>query len=256
MQPGIDLARAGSEAETAVPSQSEMSQYTQVQHDQGGFVSADVAAQASAEASTSGVAGQPKPKPILQNFVATCNMGSTVDLKHLARSARNCEYNPKRFTAAILRVREPKTTALIFRSGKIVVTGAKTEDGCWRAARKYGRIIQQSSKGQGKRYDQIFDFKVQNVVASCDVRFPIRLEGLVRSHANHAHYEPELFPGLIYHLKEPKVTLLVFVSGKVVMTGARSPKAIYEAFDQMYDILRAFNKSKSSQPSEDTTASI
>lgn len=152
-------------------------------------------------------------------------------------------------------MREPKTTALIFRSGKIVVTGAKTEDGCYRAAKKYGRIIQQSSKGQGKNYDKIYDFKVQNVVASCDVRFPIRLEGLVREHANHAHYEPELFPGLIYHLKEPKVTVLVFVSGKVVLTGARSPKAIYEAFDTMYVMLQEFNKNQSSQRSEDTSAS-
>ena len=35
-----------------------------------------------------------------------------------------------------------------------------------------------------------------------------------------AQYEPELFPGLIYRMKDPKVVLLIFVSGKVVLTGA------------------------------------
>ena len=65
------------------------------------------------------------------------------------------------------------------------------------------------------------DFKVQNIVASADVRFPVRLEGLAYSHGFFCSYEPELFPGLIYRMKSPKVVLLVFVSGKVVLTGER-----------------------------------
>merc|ERR1719393_151791 len=80
--------------------------------------------------------------PTLQNVVATVNLGCKLDLKVIALQARNSEYNPKRFAAVIMRIREPKTTALIFSSGKMVVTGAKSEEAARTAARKYARIIQ------------------------------------------------------------------------------------------------------------------
>ena len=63
------------------------------------------------------------------------------------------------------------------------------------------------------------DFKIQNMVGSCDVKFPIRLEGLVLTHGQFSSYEPELFPGLIYRMVKPRIVLLIFVSGKVVLTG-------------------------------------
>lgn len=79
--------------------------------------------------------------PKLQNIVSTVNLGHELDLKEIALKARNAEYNPKRFAAVIMRLRDPKTTALIFRSGKMVCTGAKTEEASNRAARKYAKII-------------------------------------------------------------------------------------------------------------------
>lgn len=80
--------------------------------------------------------------PTLQNIVATVNLSARLDLKTIALHARNAEYNPKRFAAVIMRIREPKTTALVFASGKMVVTGAKSEDDSRLASRKYARIIQ------------------------------------------------------------------------------------------------------------------
>ena len=80
--------------------------------------------------------------PTLRNIVATVNLDCRLDLKTIALHARNAEYNPKRFAAVIMRIREPKTTALIFASGKMVVTGAKSEDDSKLASRKYARIIQ------------------------------------------------------------------------------------------------------------------
>lgn len=53
------------------------------------------------------------------------------------------------------------------------------------------------------------------MVGSCDVRFPIQLEGLNLTHTQFSTYEPELFPGLIYRMVKPRVVLLIFVSGKV-----------------------------------------
>jgi len=175
--------------------------------------------------------------PALQNIVSTVNLGTKLDLKTIALQARNAEYNPKRFAAVIMRIRDPKTTALIFGSGKMVCTGAKSEEDSKLAARKYARIIQKL--GFPARFTE---FKVQNIVGSCDVKFPIRLEGLAYSHHHYASYEPELFPGLVYRMVQPKVVLLIFVSGKVVLTGAKDRDDIYQAFENIYPVLNEFKK--------------
>ncbi|KTW28866.1 TATA-box-binding protein [Pneumocystis carinii B80] len=176
--------------------------------------------------------------PTLQNIVATVNLDCRLDLKTIALHARNAEYNPKRFAAVIMRIREPKTTALIFASGKMVVTGAKSEDDSKLASRKYARIIQKL--GFNAKFT---DFKIQNIVGSCDVKFPIRLEGLAYSHGTFSSYEPELFPGLIYRMVKPKIVLLIFVSGKIVLTGAKVREEIYQAFEAIYPVLSEFRKS-------------
>ncbi|GEM10600.1 transcription initiation factor TFIID TATA-box-binding protein [Rhodotorula toruloides] len=178
--------------------------------------------------------------PTLQNIVATVNLECKLDLKTIALHARNAEYNPKRFAAVIMRIREPKTTALVFASGKVVVTGAKSEDDSRLAARKYARIIQKLG------FETKFtDFKIQNIVGSCDVKFPVRLEGLAYGHGHFSSYEPEvrlLFPGLIYRMVKPKVVLLIFVSGKIVLTGAKFREEIYQAFAQIYPVLNEYRK--------------
>lgn len=112
------------------------------------------------------------------------------------------------------------------------MTGAKSEDDSRLASRKYARIIQKLG------FDAKFaEFKIQNIVGSCDVKFPIRLEGLAFSHGAFSSYEPELFPGLIYRMLKPKVVLLIFVSGKIVLTGAKVREEIYMAFKQIYSVL-------------------
>uniref|UniRef100_A0A8C6X405 TATA-box binding protein like 2 n=1 Tax=Naja naja TaxID=35670 RepID=A0A8C6X405_NAJNA len=175
--------------------------------------------------------------PQLQNIVATVNLACKLDLKNIALHARNAEYNPKRFAAVIMRIREPRTTALIFSSGKMVCTGAKSEEQSRLAARKYARVVQKLGFPA-----KFLDFKIQNMVGSCDVRFPIRLEGLVLTHPQFSSYEPELFPGLIYRMVKPRIVLLIFVSGKVVLTGAKDRSEIYEAFENIYPILKGFKK--------------
>ena len=77
--------------------------------------------------------------PTLQNIVSTAKLGTSLDLYKIGLEGRNVEYKPKRFAAAIMRIREPKTTALIFRSGKMVCTGAKSEQDSHTAAKNYAR---------------------------------------------------------------------------------------------------------------------
>jgi len=175
--------------------------------------------------------------PQLQNIVSTVNLDCKLDLKKIALHARNAEYNPKRFAAVIMRIREPRTTALIFSSGKMVCTGAKSENESRLAARKYARVIQKLGFPA-----KFLDFTIQNMVGSVDVKFPIRLEGLVLTHSQFSSYEPELFPGLIYRMVQPRIVLLIFVSGKVVLTGAKVRTEIDNAFKLIYPILKTFKK--------------
>ncbi|KAI3884832.1 hypothetical protein MKX03_009922 [Papaver bracteatum] len=176
--------------------------------------------------------------PRIQNIVSTVDLDCKLDLKEIALKARNAEYNPKRFSAVIMRLKDPKTTGLIFHSGKVVCTGAKTEEQSKLAARKYARIVQKL--GFPAKFK---DFKIQNIVTSCDVNFVIRLEAFQYSNgARFSKYEPELFPGMVYRMKKPKVTMLIFVSGKVVITGAKNKGEAYTAFENIYPLLRQFSK--------------
>ena len=121
--------------------------------------------------------------------------------------------------------------------GKMVCTGAKSEEDGRLAARKYGRIVQKL--GFPAKFK---DFKIQNMVASCDMKFPIRLEVFASIHSQFCRYEPELFPGMIYRMIQPKIVVLIFVSGKIVLTGAKKKEDIYEAFDNIQHILRKFKR--------------
>ena len=174
----------------------------------------------------------------LQNIVATVNMDERLNLRQIAQTARNAEYNPRRFAAVIMRIREPRTTALIFASGKMIVTGAKTKEDSKTAARKYVEIV----KRCGFSAAEYGDYRIQNMTSSTDCGFPIRLEGLIYAHAQYCTYEPELFPGLVYRLPDPKCVLLIFVSGKIVLTGAKTEEAMTLAFQKLFPVLLEFRK--------------
>lgn len=178
-----------------------------------------------------------KCKPQLQNIVSTADLCCKLELRKIALQAKNAEYNPKRFAAVIMRIRQPKTTALIFASGKMVCTGAKSEQDSRTAARTYAKMI--SKLGYNVKFT---NFTIQNIVGSCGVNFNISLEGLYASNGKHCSYEPELFPGLIFKMVEPKIVLLIFVSGKIVLTGAKKKEQIYEGFRIIYNLLVKYKK--------------
>ncbi|KAL3785568.1 hypothetical protein ACHAWO_009402 [Cyclotella atomus] len=178
----------------------------------------------------------------IQNMACTANLGVRLDLKQIALRCRNTEFNPRRFAAVIMRLREPRATALLFASGRMVVTGCKNSHNCALAAKKFSFIVSKV----GFQPSPLIDFKIQNVVGTVDVGFPIRLEGVVYAHPTFSSYEPELFPGLIYRLAQPRVVFLIFVSGKVVITGAKTEEQMVEGLKKVYPILCEFRKSETS----------
>lgn len=174
----------------------------------------------------------------LQNMSATADLGVRLDLKQIALRCRNTEFNPRRFAAVIMRLREPRATALIFASGKLVITGTKSSHNSSLATKKIAYILERV----GFQPASYINFKIQNIVGTVDVGHPIRLEGVAFAHPTFSSYEPELFPGLIYRLVQPRVVLLIFVSGKVVITGAKTEEQLVEGLKKVHPVLLEFRK--------------
>ena len=162
----------------------------------------------------------------IQNIVATTNLEKAIPLVKLAETLPNTEYNPEQFPGLVMRIKEPKTSALIFSSGRIVCTGAKSMPKVREAVKM---IIKNIEKIKVKI---TVDPKctVQNMVASGAIGIDLNLNQLAVKLPN-TEYEPEQFPGLVYKLPGTRATFLLFSNGKIVCTGTRSEKKLNEAVD-------------------------
>ena len=175
------------------------------------------------------------PEIQMQNVVATFNLGvDSIDLHKLALTTTFVEYNPKKFAAATARIVFPRTTALIFASGNMVCTGAKDEIRARLAGRKYVRLLRNAG------IDVSFNkFCIQNLVASTSVNGLLKLDELSRDYGACCGYEPDLFPGLVLRIENPKVVYLCFRSGKIVVTGGRQRHLINESFANVFSMILA-----------------
>lgn len=177
-------------------------------------------------------------QPVVHNIVGTADLKCKLDLKNIALNARNTEYNPKRFDAAVMKIRSPRTTALIFSSGKIVCSGARSEHDSRHAAKKFAKTLK--NMGYPVKFT---NFKIVNMVAAADVGFDISLPALSVKHSEYCEFEPEIFAGLIYRIYCPKVTLMIFSTGKINIVGATSREDIHEAYQLIMPILKNYQRS-------------
>jgi transcription initiation factor TFIID TATA-box-binding protein len=167
--------------------------------------------------------------------VASASLGTELDLPAIAISLEGAEYEPERFPGLIYRLKEPKTATLLFRSGKVVCTGAKSVEQVKVAIDK---VIKQLEK-VGIHIKNEPKIEIQNIVASSDLGQSINLNAIaITLGLERVEYEPEQFPGLVYRLDVPKVVLLLFGSGKLVCTGARKPQDVEDAVDKITVELR------------------
>jgi transcription initiation factor TFIID TATA-box-binding protein len=146
----------------------------------------------------------------------------------MAATLSNTEYNPEQFPGLVIRIRDPKTSALIFSSGKVVCTGARSMD---KVEESIEKIIK-SLKRIGIEVKIKPKISIQNIVASGSVGMDLNLNVLAMKLDN-TEYEPEQFPGLVYKLDEAKATFLLFSNGKIVCTGTKSEGEVHEALDML-----------------------
>ena len=168
--------------------------------------------------------------------MASANLGRELDLNHLAVEMSGAEYEPKSFPGLIFHLKEPKITTLLFHSGKLVCTGAKTLEEVKRAI----EMVVMNIRKAGVHIIGPPAYEVQNIVASADIGHPINLTSVVISLGlERVEYEPEVFPGLVYRMNNPKVVILLFGSGKLVCTGARKPQDVEAAIKKITVELRS-----------------
>ncbi|NWF96231.1 MAG: TATA-box-binding protein [Candidatus Thorarchaeota archaeon] len=175
---------------------------------------------------------RPKPKTKIENVVASVILKQRLDLDEIAATMPNVEFDPEQFPGLVYRLKKPKTATLIFNSGKMVCTGAKSEKEARRAVHKIVKNIREAGiEISGKPL-----IVVQNIVASASLGAELNLE-LAAMKLENTLYEPEQFPGLIYRMRDPKVVILLFGSGKLVITGAKFEPQIDEAAEKVMDRL-------------------
>ena len=168
----------------------------------------------------------------IQNVVAVASLGQKMDLIAIMKIFRNVEYRPKRFPGLVFRLKKPKTTTLIFSTGKMVCTGAKSEKIAKSAVKKVVRELKKEGfiiRGRPK-------IEIVNIVGTADIGGGVDIE-VMADILDNIMYEPEQFPGLIYRMYDPRVVILIFRSGKMVLTGSKSEDQVHEAVEKIRSIL-------------------
>jgi transcription initiation factor TFIID TATA-box-binding protein len=176
----------------------------------------------------------PQTKPIVSivNVVSSASIDQKMDLIKIEKKFPETEYNPEQFPGLVFRLTNPKTATLIFRTGKMVCTGAKSEELSIVAV---NMVVQKLRKAKiNIKKDAIIS--IQNIVSSINLGGKIHLEKAART-LPRSMYEPEQFPGLIHRMLDPKTVILIFASGKLVCVGAKLESEIHRSVHQIHSLL-------------------
>jgi transcription initiation factor TFIID TATA-box-binding protein len=166
----------------------------------------------------------------VENVVASASAGAQLDLQKISMTLEDAEYVPEKFPGLIYRIKDPKTALLLFSSGKLVCTGAKSVQ----MANEVVQRVMKQIREMGIDVLEKPDVQIQNIVATTDLKTELNLNSIaITLGLERVEYEPEQFPGLVYRVMEPKVVALLFGSGKIVCTGAREIPDIDRALSQI-----------------------
>ena len=180
----------------------------------------------------------PQTKPIIAivNVVASASVDQKMDLNDITRKFPEVEYHPDVFPGLVFRLTNPKTATLIFRTGKMVCTGAKSEELSIIAV---NNVVKKLRKGKIKiKKDAVVT--IQNIVSSINLGGKVNLEQAART-LPRSMYEPEQFPGLIHRMLDPKTVILIFASGKLVCVGAKKEAEVYRSVHNLHSLLEEKN---------------
>ena len=176
----------------------------------------------------------PSTKPIIEivNVVASATIEEKLDLNKIQAKIPDIEYNPEQFPGAVFRIMTPKTATLLFSTGKMVCTGSKSEE----MARTAVKTVVKKLRKEKIKIKKDAVVTIQNIVSSINLGGKIHLEKAART-LPRSMYEPEQFPGVIHRMVDPKTVILLFASGKLVCTGAKTEKDVYRSVNNLHSRL-------------------
>jgi len=172
------------------------------------------------------------------NIVASGNLNCNIDLYNLAISVPNIEYEPEQFPGAILKLKEPKVSMLLFKNGKVICSGASSEKQIPLAIYKASKMIHDIQKDV--KVQKNADYTVVNLVSTANLKMDLDLFKTAMELDN-VEYEPEQFPGAILRIHDPKVTLLLFKNGKVICAGAKNEDLLKKGLKKASKLIKEIN---------------
>ena len=177
----------------------------------------------------------------LQNFVVKSHLPieEDLDLKLLANKLENSQYDPNRFPGLFIRFSHPKCVIIIFRNGKLILTGLKTSTNIKLVLKRL--ILKLDKIGTIGILKEKIQWEVVNIVVTANLFRAINLDAAAIRLTN-AVYEPEVFPGLVYRSStSTKFVSLIFSTGKIVLTGIRKEDVIEPVLVHLGRLLKEEN---------------
>lgn len=156
----------------------------------------------------------------IENVVASVNLRIGLSLEKILEKYKDIE-KKNNFPGLVAKMNNPKATILIFASGKLVVTGVRLPSQIPVVVKK---IIKKIKNAEIEIENEPI-VKIENIVVRGDFHQSINLD-ITSLILDSAIYEPEVFPGLIYKILDPKICFLIFNSGKIIVTGSNNEDAI------------------------------
>jgi len=171
---------------------------------------------------------------IIENIVASAKISDSFDIKILAENMPGSSYNPDDFDGLTIKFTEPKVAVLILSDGKVICTGAKNRDHVDESIKKTVEKV----KSAGSETKKGYKIKLENIVASADLEKGLDLENVSKSlPQKNVTYYPKDFPGVIYKANDFNAILLLFSSGRVVSTGAKTIDDASKSIDMIEEKL-------------------
>ena len=182
---------------------------------------------------------------LVNNVISSVNLGKNLNLKNIALKIKNAEFSNNKLTLSS-KSKNRNKIATIFSSGKMIISGAKTEKEAKNLSIKFSKIV---NKAGGNV--EFKDYQIQNIICSYDVKFKLSINKLYNqineminnykklnyNINDYCKMEENFFRGVIYYSDSTKITVVIYESGKISISGAKSRKNIEEIFKNIYPLL-------------------
>lgn len=186
------------------------------------------------------------PVAQIHNLVGTAKIHGTIgalDLFSISKILPNSTYDKQKFAAITIRIGDPACTVLLFTSGKMVLTGCRTFLQCIAASHEVVKLLRTGVCGSNFKLKEC---RIQNIVGNVDMGLKsgehMDLDRLHHSHSVFCTFQKNMFPGLIYRPNNSPVVLLIFFSGKIVITGGKSCHDVEYGWKNLWPFVKQFVK--------------